>query len=268
MKPGVTLAQARLDVANVATRLSKRYPVDDAGISGTVDALSDWGLERARQTMFTLLVAVGLVLLIACVNVANLMLARGAARQKEIAIRRALGAPARRIARQLLTESVVLAFMGGAVGIVLAFWSSRLLFHLLGPEMQLPMRPLTSISLDGRVLLFALIVSCLTGLVFGVVPAFSTLRSGTNGALKEGGRKSTESSRGVIRHLLVASEMALALVILSAAGLMIKSTERLLGVNPGFNARNVLTMQVSLPQEAIFTDLQDYLCFAGILRII
>ena len=253
LKPGATIAQARLDVANVATQLAKQYPVDDAGISGTVDALAEYGLQRVRRTMFMLLAAVGLVLLIACVNVANLMLARGAARQKEIAIRRALGAPGRRIARQLLTESVVLAFMGGAAGIVLAFWSSRLLFHLLGPEIQLPMRPVTSIPLDGRVLLFAMGVSCLTGLVFGAVPAFSALRGGMNEALKEGGRKSTESGGRLIRHLLVASEVALALVMLAAAGLMIKSTARLLRVNPGFDAKNVLTMQASLPQEAIYT---------------
>src|SRR5581483_8195314 len=156
LKPGVTIAQARLDVANVAGQLAKQYPVDEAGVSGTVDALAEYGLQRARRTMFTLLLAVGLVLSIACVNVANLMLARGAARQKEISIRRALGAPAWRIARQLLTESVVLAFMGGALGILLAFWSSRLLFHLLGPEMQLPMRPIAAVPLDGRVLLFAI----------------------------------------------------------------------------------------------------------------
>lgn len=253
LKPGVTIAQARLDVANVAGQLAKQYPVDDAGISGTVDALVEFGLQRVRRTMFTLLAAVGLVLLIACVNVANLMLARGAARQKEIAIRRALGAPGWRIARQLLTESIVLAFMGGAAGIVLASWSSRLLFHLLGPEIQLPMRPVTSIPLDGRVLLFAVGVSFLTGLVFGVVPAFSALRSGMSEALKEGGRKSAESGGRMIRHLLVASEVALALVMLAAAGLMIKSTARLLDVSPGFDAKNVLTMEVSLPQDAIFT---------------
>ena len=253
LKPRVTLAQARLDVANVAANLAKRYPVDDAGIGGTVYALADYGVERARRTMFALLAAVGLVLLIACVNVANLMLARGAARKHEISIRQALGAPASRIIRQLLTESAVLAFMGGALGIALAFWSSRLLFHLLGPAMQLPLRPIRSVPLDGRVLLFALTVSCVTGLVFGVIPAFSSLRASMNGALKEGGRRSTESGGRAIRHLLVASEVALALVILTAAGLLIKSTARLMGVDPGFNPKNVLRMQVSLPQAAIFT---------------
>jgi len=252
LKRGVTIAQARSDVANVATQLARQYAAD-AGISGTVDTLADWGLQSVRRTMFTLLSAVGLVLLIACVNVANLMLARGAARRKEIAIRRALGAPGWRIARQLLTESAVLASIGGTVGLVLAFWSSRLLFHLLGPAMQLPMRPISSVPLDGRVLLFALGLSCVTGLAFGVVPAFSVLRSGVNEGLKEGGRKSTESDKGVIRHLLVASEVSLALIILTAAALMIKSTARLLGVDPGFDSKNVLTMQVSLPQEAIYT---------------
>jgi putative ABC transport system permease protein len=253
LKPGITIAQARSDVAKVAKQLAKQYPIDDAGISGTVDALADWGLQDVRRVMFTLLSAVGLVLLIACVNVANLMLARSAARQKEISIRRALGAPGWRIARQLLTESVVLAFMGGAIGLVLAFWSGLLLFHLLGPVLQLPMRPFSSVPLDGRVLLFALGVSCLTGLAFGVVPAFSALRSGMNEGLKQGGRNSSESDGGLIRHLLVASEVSLALIILTAAALMIKSTSRLLGVDPGFDSKSVLTMQVSLPQQAIYT---------------
>jgi putative ABC transport system permease protein len=253
LKPGVTLGQARSDLASVGNRIAKEFPVDDAGVSATANPLEEYGVEALRHTLVTLLAAVCLVLLIACVNVANLMLARGASRQKEIAIRRALGAPAWRIARQLLTESLLLAFMGGAAGVLLAVWSCRLLFHVLGDQMQLPMRPVDSVPLDGFVLAFALLLSCLTGVMFGLAPALSALRTGVNEPLKEGGRESTEGHGGRLRHTLVAAEVALALVVLSAAGLMIKSTKRLLGVDPGLNPKNVLTMLVSVPQDAIYT---------------
>ncbi len=159
LKPGVAVAQARSDIATVAAS-PNNIPATMPGMSGTVKPLGEYGLEGLRRMMLTLLVAVGFVLLIACVNVANLMLARGASRQKEFAIRRALGAPGWRIERQLLTESLLLAVCGGVAGLLLAFWSSRLLFHLLGNDVQLPMRQLTGIPLDGRVLAFALLVSC------------------------------------------------------------------------------------------------------------
>jgi len=253
LKPGVTVAQARLEMAAFGSRLAKQYPADDAGAGGTAESLAGYGLEGARSMVFTLLAAVGFVLLIACVNVANLMLARGASRQKEIAIRRALGASGWRIARQLLTESVLLAVLGGAAGVLLATWSSSLLFHLLGPDTQLPMRQVNSIPIDGHVLTFASIVSCLTGVLFGLAPVISALRTGVNEPLKEGGRDSTEGGRSRLRYALVASEVALALIVLSGAGLMIKSASRLMGVDPGLNPDNVLTMQMSVPQEAIYT---------------
>lgn len=253
LKPGVTLAQARSDLASVGQRIAKEFPVDDTGVSATANPLDEYGVEWLRHMLVTLLAAVSLVLLIACVNVANLMLARGASRQKEIAIRRALGAPAWRIARQLLTESLLLALVGGIAGIVFAVWSCRLLFHLLGDQVQLPMRPVDAVPLDGVVLAFALLLSCLSGVIFGLVPAMSALRSDVNEPLKEGGRESTEGRSGRLRHTLVVIEVALALIVLSAAGLMIKSTQRLLGVDPGLNPKNVLTMLVSVPQEAIYT---------------
>ena len=253
LKPGVTIAQARSEFAAVATRIAKQYPGDEAGVGGTLDSLGDYGLEGLRRTMLALLTAVGFVLLIACVNVANLMLARGASRQKEFAIRRALGAPGWRIARQLLTESVLLAVVGGAAGVLLALWSSRLLFQVLGDDVQLPMRQVGSIPLDGHVLAFALSLSCLTGLIFGLVPALSALRTSVNEPLKEGTRESTDGRGGRLRHALVACEVALALIVLSGAGLMIKSAQQLLAVDPGLNPKNVLTMQMSVPQEAIYT---------------
>ena len=252
LKPGVTIAQARSEIGVVAARIAKQYPVDDAGMGATVEPLGEYGLNSLRRMMFTLLAAVGFVLLIACVNVANLMLARGASRQKEFAIRRALGAPGWRIVRQLLTESVLLAVWGGVAGVLLALWSSRLLFQLLGDEVQLPMRRVDAIPLDGHVLAFALFLSCLTGIIFGLVPALSVLRTGVNEPLKEGSRESTQGRGGRLRHALVACEVALTLVVLSGAGLMIKSAQQLLGVDPGLNPKNVLTMQMSVPQDAIY----------------
>jgi predicted permease len=253
LKPGVTVAQASADLDAAAARVAKQYPADDPGMGATVAPLGDYGLSGARRIMLTLLAAVGFVLLIACVNVANLMLARGASRQKEFAIRRALGAAGWRIARQLLTESVLLAVLGGTAGVLLAIWSNRLFFQVLGGEVQLPMRQIDGIPLDGQVLAFALFLSCLTGVIFGLVPALSVLRTSVNEPLKEGGRDSTEGRGGRLRHALVACEVALALVVLSGAGLMIKSAKQLLAVDPGLDPKNVLTMLISVPQEEIYT---------------
>jgi putative ABC transport system permease protein len=174
-------------------------------------------------------------------------------RQKEFAIRPALGAPGLRIARQLLTENVLLGFAGGAAGLLLAALSSRVLYRAfdLG-SLGLPLRPVDSISMDGRVFAFALLVSCLTGLLFGVAPALSVLRTGVNEPLKEGGRTQSSGGHNRLRQMLVASEVALALVVLSGAGLMIKSMTRLLGVDPGLNPKNVLLMSMSVPQEEIY----------------
>jgi putative ABC transport system permease protein len=253
LKPGVTVAQASAELNAVAGRIAKQYPADDAGMGGKVAPMGEYGVEHLGRIMFALMAAVGLVLMIACVNVANLLLARGASRQKEFAIRRALGAPAWRIARQLLTESLLLALLGGGTGVLLAVWSNRLLFQLLGREVQLPMRQLDGFPLDGHVLAFALLVSCVTGALFGLAPALSVVRSSVNEPLKEGGRESTEGRGGRLRHALVACEVALALVVLSGAGLMIKSAQQLLTVDPGLDPKNVLTMQMSVPQEEIYT---------------
>jgi putative ABC transport system permease protein len=203
--------------------------------------------------MLALLAAVAFVLLIACVNIANLLLARGAIRQKEFAIRRALGAGGTRIARQLLTESVLLALAGGVAGLLLAAWSTRLLFIFFKLDvLHLPLRRLDSIPMDNRVFAFALLVSCMTGVLFGIAPALSAVHGEVNEPLKEGGRSAGTSGRNRLRHVLVASEVALAVVVLCGAGLMIKSMTRLLGVDPGLNPKNVLTMQMSVPQEEIY----------------
>jgi putative ABC transport system permease protein len=222
-------------------------------MSATVTAIRDFGMQGMRTTLLTLAGAVAFVLLIACVNVANLLLARGAARQKEFAIRRALGAAGFRIARQLLTESVLLALAGGVAGLLLAAWSTRLLFLVFKLDaLNLPMRPVDSIAIDGRVFAFVLLVSCLTGVLFGMAPALSAWRGDINAPLKEGGRNAGTSGRNRLRSVLVASEVALAVVVLSGAGLMIKSMSRLLGVDPGLDAKNVLKMEMSVPQEEIY----------------
>jgi putative ABC transport system permease protein len=253
LKPGVSEAQARAEMEALGSRIGAQYPKDDADMGATVRAMSDFGMNGIRTTMLTLLAAVAFVLLIASVNVANLLLARGAARQKEFAIRRALGAAGSRIARQLLTESLVLSLAGGALGLLLAAGSTRLLFYVfkLG-SMNLPLRPIDSIEIDGRVFAFALAVSCITGVMFGMAPALSAVRRGLNEPLKEGGRAGSTSGTNRLRHVLVASEVALSLVVLCGAGLMIKSMSRLLGVDPGFDPKNVLTMSMSVPQEEIY----------------
>jgi putative ABC transport system permease protein len=253
LKPGVTVAQADAEMSTIAGHLAQQYPAEDVNMGATVQSLADFGMEGIRTTTLALLAAVGFVLLIACVNVANLLLARGAARQKEFAIRRALGAAGSRIAGQLLTENLLLAALGGAAGMVLAAWSSAVLFRVFRlANLNLPMRAIDSIALDGRVLAFAVVVSLFTGALFGLAPAFSALHASINDPLKEGGRGSSQASGGRLRNVLVTSEVALALMVLCGAGLMIKSITRLLGVDPGLNPKNVLTMQMSVPQEEIY----------------
>ncbi len=253
LKPGVSVGQAKAEMEAVGKNVAAQYPREDADMGATVAPLAGFGMSGIRTTMLTLLAAVAFVLLIACVNVANLLLARGAGRQKEFAIRLALGAPASRIARQLLTENGLLALAGGAAGLLVAAVSTRLLFYVLKlGTLDLPLRQVDSIAMDGRVFLFALLVSGLTGLLFGVAPAVAAFRTNVNEPLKEGGRTAGTGGHNRLRQVLVASEVALALVVLSGAGLMIKSMTRLLGVDPGLNPRNVLTMGMSVPQEEIY----------------
>ncbi len=258
LKPGVTVAQASAEVEGIASRLVKQYPNEDANMGAFVQPLGDYGVKELRTVLIALLAAVAFVLLIACVNVANLLLARGAARQKEIAIRRALGAAGWRIARQLLTESMLLALGGGAAGLVVALWSNQILFRAFKLDaLQLILRPVDSIPIDRRVFAFALLVSSVTGLLFGLAPAMSAMRVDVSEPLKEGGRTGVSSGKNTLRYALVASEVALALVVLCGAGLMIKSTTRLLGVDPGLNPKNVLAMQMSVPQEIIYNGPPD-----------
>ncbi|MGC1106782.1 MAG: ABC transporter permease [Candidatus Acidiferrales bacterium] len=254
LKPGVTLEQAKAQVNAIGQRLAKQYPQDDPGMGATVMPLGEFGMEDLKTTMLALLAAVGFVLLIACVNVANLLLARGAARQKELAIRCALGATRRRVVRQLITESLLLGFLGGVAGIIVASVGLRLLMPFLPASLQfLPFRQIGAITIDGRVFLFALLLACFTGILFGLAPALGMRRAQLNDPLKEGGGRGLTSAGGNgLRHALVAAEVALALIVLAGAGLMIDSMARLLGVNPGLNPKNVLTMDVSTAQVDLY----------------
>jgi predicted permease len=247
LKPGVTVSQASAGINAVGQSIAQEHPDSHTGTGVRVVSLHEQITGRVKPVLIVLLVAVCFVLLIACANVANLLLARSAARQKEIAIRTAMGASRWRLVRQLLTESILLALVGGSVALLLAQWGVDLLIARI-PESQLGSMPyLQGLGLDGRVLLFAMSISLLTGIVFGLAPAFKSSKLNLQESLKEGGRTSAAATRQRLRSLLVISEIALALVLLVGAGLMMKSLFRLLAVDPGFNPENLLTMRVSLP---------------------
>ncbi|HVA18281.1 MAG TPA: ABC transporter permease [Candidatus Dormibacteraeota bacterium] len=251
LKPGVTLAQAKADLDTIGKRLAKQYPGQNVRMSATVTSLLHFEMENLQTTSLALLVAVGFVLLIACVNVANLLLARGASRQKELAIRLALGATRRRLVQQLITESVLLGLLGGAAGVLVAAFGLNLFMPFLPAGLHsLPFRQVGAIAIDGRVFLFALLLSCVAGVLFGLAPALGTCSGQLIDPLKEGGGRGLTSAGGNrLRHTLVAAELALALIVLAGAGLMIDSMARLMGVNPGLNPKNVLVMGVSTAQE-------------------
>jgi putative ABC transport system permease protein len=246
LKPRVTVEQARAEMSAIAERLAGQYPDANAGWNVKVMPMLEYAVRSIKLALYVILAAVGFVLLIACANVANLLLARAASRQKEIAIRTALGAGRWRIVRQLLTESVLLSLIGGAVGLLLAVWGKDLLLSL-APE-DLPR--VREASLDGWVLAFTAGITLLTGLIFGLVPALQASKPNLNETLKDAGRGSTEGGRRhLVRSVLVVLEVATALVLLVGAGLMIKSFLRLQNVDPGFNPNNALTAKIALPQK-------------------
>ena len=242
LKPGVSLEQAQAEMGTIASNLESQYPVLD-GLGVNLVPLHQQVTGRVRPALLVLLGTVAFVLLIACANVANLLLARSAGREREIAIRTALGANRKRLIRQLLTESALMGLAGGAVGILIAKWGLSALIAL-SPE-DIPR--LDQIGIDGRVLAFTLLVSLATGLIFGLVPAIQASRPDLNESLKESGRSSTSGvERRRVRSSLVVLEVALSLVLLIGAGLMIKSFSRLQKVELGFNPDRLLSMNIQL----------------------
>jgi putative ABC transport system permease protein len=253
LKKGVTLAQARAEMDSIGRSLAQQYPQSNAGGTVAVTPMSELGVRYLRPTFIALFAAVGFVLLIACVNVANMMLARGATRRKEFAVRRALGAGRLRIVRQLLTESLMLSVLGGGAGLLVAAGGARLVESVLPDSLRfVPFRHLDRIEWDSRVFAFTFLVGCLAGLLFGLASALSALRTDVQGSLQEGRSRGTSARGGRLRHVLVAAEVALALGVLTGAGLMVESMSRLLRVDPGLNPKNVLTLSVSLPQTVLY----------------
>ena len=250
LKPGVTATQAQSELDTIARRLEQQHADINSGWSIKVAALEEQVVKNLRLALLVLFGAVGFVLLIACANVANLQLARVTTRKKEIAIRAALGAGRLRLLRQLLVENILLAIMGGGLGLLIALWGVAVLakFPYSTRSLFVPYDiPRDHIGLDGRVLGFTIALSLLTGIIFGLLPAFQASRPDLNDALKEGGLRAG-SRRGRTRNLLVIAELALSLTLLIGAGLMIKSFMRLQQVDLGFQPDNVLTMDVNLPQ--------------------
>jgi putative ABC transport system permease protein len=263
LKPGVTLEQARAEMTAIAERLAEQYPDTNTGWSVKLMPLLEFTVRNIKPALLVLLGAVTFVLLIACANVANLLLGRAAGRQKEIAMRTALGAGRLRIIRQLLTESALLAAVGGAVGLLLAKGGMDLLLKL-APQ-NLPR--MSGVSLDGRALAFTAAITLLTGVIFGLVPALAAAKPNLSETMKDAGHGSTEGARRqFVRNTLVVLEVASALVLLVGAGLLIKSFWRLQKVDPGFNPDNALTASAPMPRTKYQDNVQRVAFFQQLVE--
>ena len=244
LKAGVAPQQAQAEINSIASRLAREYPDVNAGLESVVIPLHEQIVGDVREALLILLGAVVLVLLIACANIANLLLSKATARHKEIAIRTALGANRGRILRQLLTESTLLGLLGGVFGFLVAYAGSKTLVSF--GSFSIPQ--LTDFSFDMKVPLFALVVSLLTSLIFGLAPAIDASNPNLNEALKEGGRSSSGgATRARLRNALVITEVALAVVLVTASGLMLRSFVRLQGTSSGLNPHNLITLELELP---------------------
>ena len=262
LKPGIDLNQAQAEMNTISTRLEQQYPQDDKGWGATVRPLHADIVGDVRPALLVLLGSVAFVLLIACVNVANLTLAKTFSRQKEIAIRAAMGASSARVLRQILVESVLLALAGGAVGLIFAQFGVRLIMAFLADKVPHS----ADVNLNLTVLVFTLLVSLLTGILAGVLPGIRLSRPNVNQALKQGlGRTDSDSSGHGTRTALVVAEVALSLVLLFGAGLMIRSFQQLQRVNPGFDSQNVMTMTLVVARSKFPSPLQQSAFYQQIL---
>jgi len=263
LKPGIDLKQAQAEMNTISSRLEQQYPEDNKGWGAVVVPLHDDLVSDVRPALLVLLGAVAFVLLIASVNVANLALARTFSRQKEIAIRTALGASSARVLRQILTESVLLALAGGALGLTYAHAGVRLIMAYLADKLPHSIE----VGLDSKVLAFTAAISIATGILAGVLPALRLTRGDVNQSLKQGlGRTDADSSGSRTRSVLVVSEVALSLILLVGAGLMIRSFQKLHGVNPGFDSRNVLTMTAMVSRAKFPLPAQQVTFFDQVLQ--
>jgi putative ABC transport system permease protein len=261
MKSGVTVEQAQVHMRTLAERLARQYPVDSAGESARVVALQEQVVGAIRPALLMLFAAVGVVVLIVCANVANLLLVRASVREKEMAIRAALGASHRRLLVQVFSESLVLALVGGGLGVLLGYLA-------IGPIKTLSagsVPRVADVGLDGRVLAFAVVASMLTGLLFGLAPAWQATRTSVSSVLKQGGRSSSTSGGRWVRSGLLVAEVALSIVLLTGATLLLRSFAKVTNVDPGFNPDRVLAFQVSLPAVAYTKDPQRLAFYDALL---
>ena len=242
LKPGVSPEQAQAEMQQIAARLEQTYPDTNADVTASVVPLRDFWFGKLRRSFWLLLGACGFVLLIACANVANLLMTQATVRERELAVRAALGASQARLIRQSLAEALLLVSIGCAGGILLGAWSLRMLVGLL-PEELLPF--FVTIQLDGRALMFTLAISLATGVLVGLIPALRTASVDLDQSLKEGGRSGTSAGMQRVRGLLVVTEIALAVVLLAGAGLMLRSFTRLQNTSPGFTADGVLHLEIN-----------------------
>jgi putative ABC transport system permease protein len=263
LKPGVTRERALADLNTIAQQLAQRFPESNKGWSVTGQKFYDWIVpEQNRRSLLVFVAAVIFVLLIACSNVANLLLARASARQKEIAIRMALGAGRLRIIRQLLSEAILLSLIGGGLGLLVAVWTVDAL-KMMNPA-TLPR--LNELSMDGRVLAFGFLISLMTVALFGLFPALRASRPDLNETLKEGGLGGGASGRQLVRGVLVITEVALSVALLIGAGLLLRSFSKLQNVKLGFEPENLLTMRISLPRNRYQGDQEAWAFYTRLLR--
>lgn len=263
LKPGVTITQAQAEMNTISRRLEQSYPADDKGWGASVISMREDLIGDVRPALLMMLGAVGFVLLIACANVANLIFARVLSRRKEVAIRSALGANRSRLVRPVLTESVIMAVSGGALGLVFAHFGIELLVNFFADKLP----RMGDIGLNQAVLWFTLGLSVLTGLLSGLLPALSLIKGDVNRALKQGlGRTDSDSGSSITRSALVSVEVALSVVLLIGAGLMLRSLWNLQNTNPGFDAHNALTLALNIPKNQFTKPAEEHQFVTSVLQ--